>query len=836
VSDLAGPGPSTLSSAWTLGDTLQQRFLDFKGIPVQYDVRPYRRVVAAIEAAGVDGVPDADLRSQAGAMRARASAGESLERLLPEVFAVTREASQRLLGLRPFDVQLAAGVALHEGKLAQLATGEGKTLVAVMPAALNALTGRGVHIFTANDYLARRDAEWMGPVYRFFGLDVGFIVQGMSHDERRRAYAADITYVTAKEAGFDFLRDYTADAPERVVQRACHYVIVDEADFILIDEARVPLVIAGETPSLGIHHAELAAMVRHLRPGVDFDTDEYQRTVVLTEQGFVRAGELLGGVALDEPRNQLLLSTVHVALHAETLLRRDRDYIVRDGRVELVDELTGRVAENRRWPHGIQPAVEAKEGVEVRPEGMILGSIPMQHFVTRYPKIAGMTATAVPAAEEFLAFFGLKTVVFPTNQPCRRHDEPDVVFTHRDVKTAALVEEIARVHATGRPILVGTASVRESEELAAALEPRGVACQVLNARHDAREAGIIAQAGRLGAVTISTNMAGRGTDIVLGGGDPVMRDEVVALGGLYVIGTNRHESRRIDDQLRGRAGRQGDPGTSRFFVSLEDDLIHRYGVIGQIPKQHRPERQAGPIDDPVVHREIARAQRIIEGQNFEIRKTLWRYSEMVDEQRRIVYEQRQAYLLDEAEPGVSAAEAPDHYRALVRATSPAVVRRAEQRLSMHLLDRGWAIHLAFIEDIREGIHLQRYGGREPLTEFQRQIIDAFAAMMERVKGETVTTFRRLKAKGGEIDLARVGVGGSTSTWTYLVNDNPFSTLGLSLLASRTLSTAVGFLAIAYLPITIAVSVSVFWRRFRQRRRQSAAPPADEDTASTDPKP
>jgi preprotein translocase subunit SecA len=458
----------------------------------------------------------------------------------------------------------------------------------------------------------------------------------------------------------------------------------------------------------------------------------------------------------------------------------------------------------------------------------------MQHFVARYPKIAGMTATAVPSAEEFAAFFGLKTVVFRTNQPCRRRDDPDVVFTHREAKAAALVDEIARVHATGRPILVGTASVRESEDLAAALEPRGVACQVLNARHDALEAGIVAQAGRLGAVTISTNMAGRGTDIVLGGGHAAMRDEVVALGGLYVIGTNRHESRRIDDQLRGRAGRQGDPGSSRFFVSLEDDLIHRYGVIGLIPPPHRPERQAGPIDDPIVRREIARAQRIIEGQNFEIRKTLWRYSAMVDEQRRMVYEQRQALLVDEADPGVCAAAAPDHYRALVHASSAAVVRRAEQRLSMHLLDRWWAVHLAYIEDVREGIHLQRYGGREPLTEFQRQIIDAFAAMMERVKEETVKKFRRLSVEHGAIDLKRVGVGGSTTTWTYLVNDNPFSTLGLSLLSSRTLSTAVGFLAIIHLPITVAVTASVFWRRFRQRRRASGRKPGEQEPSPPGP--
>jgi preprotein translocase subunit SecA len=365
---------------------------------------------------------------------------------------------------------------------------------------------------------------------------------------------------------------------------------------------------------------------------------------------------------------------------------------------------------------------------------------------------------------------------------------------------------------------VGTASVRESEALADALDTCGVACEVLNARFDAEEARIVARSGALGAVTISTNMAGRGTDIVLGAGEAGMHGKVAALGGLYVIGTNRHESRRIDDQLRGRAGRQGDPGRSRFFISLEDDLIQRYGVMTLIPRSHRPARQDTPIEDPIVAREVSRAQRVIEGQNFEIRKTLWRYSDMVDEQRRMVYEQRQACLLGLAEPGICAAGAPDHYRTLVAAVGEPAVRRVEQHVMMYLLDRAWSDHLAFIEDIREGIHLQRYGGRDPLTEFQRQIIEAFGAMMDRVNEETVETFKRLEAEDGAIDLTKAGLAGSSSTWTYLVNDNPFSTLGISLLASRSLSTAVGFLAIIHFPITIVVAASVFIRRWLRRRR------------------
>jgi preprotein translocase subunit SecA len=809
---------------WSLADSVHQHYLDWAGIPIQYDLRPYLRKLARIDAVRVTDLPDGELKARVELARRRALAGANLEALLPEIYALVREACRRVLAMRPFDVQTMAAVAVHEGRLAQLATGEGKTLVAVLPVTLNALAHRGVHVFTANDYLARRDAEWMGPVYRFLGLDVGIIGQGMGGAERRQAYAADVTYVTAKEAGFDFLRDHTAGEPERIVQRPYHFVIVDEADFILIDEARVPLVIAGTTAGPGIDHGTMAALVRRLRPGVDFRSDEYARTVTLTERGFKHVEGLLGGVSLHEPENHLLLSAVHVALHAETLLERDRDYIVRGGRIELVDEFTGRVAENRRWPHGIQPAVEAKEGVEVRPEGEILGSIPIQHFVRLYPKIAGMTATAVPASEEFHEFYGLRTVVFPPHRPSVRSDEPDVVFTGRSAKTSALLDEIARVHATGRPVLVGTASVGESEELAATLRRGGVKCRVLNARHDPREARIVARAGTFGAVTISTNMAGRGTDIVLGGGDERAHGEVAALGGLYVIGTNRHESRRIDDQLRGRAGRQGDPGSSRFFISLEDDLIRRYGVMTLIGKRHRPAPQDNPVSDPVVRREIARAQRIIEGQNFEIRKTLWGYSALLDEQRRSVYQWRRSLLSDDVEPVACAEGAPDHYRMLEQAVGASVLRRTENRLTMHLIDRRWSAHLALVEDIREGIHLQRLGGREPLTEFHRQIVAAYASMMDSLRDEVVATFRRLTPSGDAIDLERVGVRGPSSTWTYLVNDNPFSTLGISLIAGRSVgfSAAAGMLAALYWPITAAVAAAALLRRLVPGR----TPPAD----------
>jgi preprotein translocase subunit SecA len=803
---------------WTLGESLREQYRQMTGAPLGRDVRSFFEPLARIDALDLREVSDADLRQRAGAARA-AIAAMSGAAALVEVFALAREAAARVLGMRPFDVQLAAGVALHRRCLAQLATGEGKTLVAVPPAILHALSGGRVHIFTANDYLAKRDAEWMGPLYAFFGLRAASVVEGLSRDARREAYAADVTYVTAKEAGFDFLRDHTALDASTAVHRGHDLAIVDEADCILIDEARVPLVIAGAAPSPVIDLPRLSGLVRGLRAGADYDADEYGRTVVLTESGFERASASLGA-PLDDPSNHQLLSAVHVALHAETLLRRDRDYVVRNGVVEIVDDWTGRVADNRRWPHGIQPAVEAKENVAVRAEGRVLGSIPMQHFVRQYASLAGMTATAETAAEEFLLFFGLRTVVFPPNRQCNRVDEPDFVFTHRAAKMTALVEEIARVHAAGRPILVGTASVRESEELAAALTARAVSCAVLNAKQDHHEAQIIARAGERGAVTISTNMAGRGTDIRLGGPDGSDWEGVVALGGLYVIGTNRHESRRIDDQLRGRAGRQGDPGSSRFFIALDDDLIRRYGVLALIPKPHLPAPRAAPIDDDVVSREIARAQRIVEGQNFEIRRTLWRYSALVDQQREIVYRWRQELLRDEADPGVCAERSADRYQQFVDAVGPDAVRHAEQRVTVHVLDRAWADHLARIDDIREGIHLQRYGGREPVTEFHRLIVDGFTTLMDRIGDEALEIFERLEIRDGQLDLSSAGVAGSTATWTYLVNDDPFSTLGLSLLASRNIGLAAttGFLAALYLPLT-ALLLGKRWLTRRASKNQ-----------------
>jgi preprotein translocase subunit SecA len=810
------------ATRWTVGDALRERYRHITGSPVEHDVRRYLDAVAGIDdrhrATHLDALSDAELRAHARALAAARTHAEPDDMRLHEIFAVAREGAARFLGLRPFDVQLAAGLALHQGCLAQMATGEGKTLTAVPAAIAHAAGGGRVHVFTANDYLASRDAAWMAPVYDLFGLRVAAIVASLPQAARKDAYRADVVYVTAKEAGFDFLRDHTASDAGALVHDGHDFAIVDEADCILIDEARIPLVIAGPTPALPIDHRRLAALARELRRGIEYDADEYGRTVVLTERGFAAAGDALG-VRLHEQSAHLLLSALHVALHAEALLRRDRDYVVRDGIVALVDDWTGRVAENRRWPHGIQPAVEAKEGLPVRAEGRILGSVPMQHFVRQYAKLAGMTATAESSADEFHSFFGLRTVVFPPHRICARIDHDDVVFTHREAKAAALLDEIAAAHASGRPVLVGTASVSESEALSRALSSRGVPHDVLNARQDSHEAEVIARAGALGAVTISTNMAGRGTDIRLGGPDERDRDAVAALGGLYVIGTNRHESRRIDQQLRGRAGRQGDPGSSRFFIALDDDLITRYGVLSLIPKAHLPERRAGAIDDVVVSREIARAQRIIEGQNFEIRRTLWKYSAMVEEQREVVYTWRRELLDGTGDADDCQRRLPEKYQALVSGTSLEAVRAAERRVTIAALDALWSDHLARIEDIREGIHLQRYGGLEPISEFHRQIVAAFDEMMNRLGDESGRLFARLDVKDGAIDFTAAGLGRSSATWTYLVNDNPFSTLGQSLMSTRNIGAAatLGFMAVIYMPVTMIVTATIFLRRWLARR-------------------
>ncbi|MBN2351965.1 MAG: preprotein translocase subunit SecA [Spirochaetales bacterium] len=761
------------------------RLARLRGIGLETDLKPYLRTINEIKRYDFRRCSDARLAARAGEVKRAARAGEPGERLLPEVFALAAEAAARRLGMRPFDEQLLAGTVMGHGKLAELATGEGKTLAAVFPAALRALSGRGVHVMTANDYLAARDAAWMEPVYRALGLSAAAVAGGMSAARRRAAYAADVTYVTAKQAGFDFLRDSLAYDPAEIVHRELYFALVDEADFILIDEARVPLVLAAaddmDVDDPGVDPARCDEAARSLTPGADFVLDRAGRSLHLTVSGERRAGRLLGVGGMHRRRDRLAYAGVYVALLARHLLRRDVDYIVRRGRIELVDELTGRVARDRRWPDGIQAALEVKERLAVRPAGRIFGSITIRHFLNLYPRRAAMTATAAPAAREFNLFYGLDVVVVPTRLPVRRSDEPDAVFLTRAAKNAALLDEVERAHRAGRPILIGTRSVRESEELARDLRRRGLACRVLNAKNDRREAAVIARAGLPGAITISTNMAGRGTDIKLGGMSGSVRRRVTRAGGLYVIGTGRHESVRIDRQLRGRAGRQGDPGTSRFFVSLEDELFRRYGVAEFLPRKALMCARDDPhcaVADRRVNREIERAQSIIGHQNHLIRRTLRRYSLLVEEQRRAVQEARRPALLEEELPEVVArACAPELGRLRAR-LGDAAARRLGARIFLAVLDRFWADHLATVEELREGIALQRFGAREPLHEFIRLASERFAEGLARVAAECRAEARAaLKTNDGGAGYGTVRA--PSSTWTYALDDEPLPAFNLA---------------------------------------------------------
>lgn len=767
----------------------------WRGETIEEDLIPYRDRLEEIRRLGEEpaSLSDEALRGLADSLKARALSVPP-DDLVVEVYALVREVAARVLGLRAYDVQILGALALQEGKLIEMRTGEGKTLVAVFPAVLHALSGRGVHILTFNDYLARRDAAWMDPVYRFLGLSVAAVQEGMKIPERQAAYAADITYATAKEAGFDFLRMHLCRRPEEIVFRPAHpfhYAIIDEADSILIDEARIPLVIAGDVPHSGTSPYILADLIRQLREGDDWECDENRRNVFLTDRGLDRLEAALNCGQLHDDRNTVLLTEISQSLHALALLHRDIDYLVRDGRIESIDEFTGRVVDNRRWPDGLQAALEAKEGLEIQPGGRILGSIALQHFLRLYSRLSGMTATAQPAAEELWNFYQLKVTVIPPHRPCRRIDLPDLIFTHQAAKHSALIREIAEQHARGRPVLVGTGSVRESEELATSLREAGIACQVLNAKNDEAEAMIIAGAGAAGAVTISTNMAGRGADIKLGGANEEDRDRVKALGGLLVLGANKHESRRIDDQLRGRAGRQGDPGSSRFFVSLDDPLLVRFGIQKLLPERLLPSAQEEAIGHRLIQREVARLQRIVEGQNYEIRKTLWSYSSIVEKQRRSWQEWRMDVLPAEEKPGICSKHDPTRYAALVERHGAETIEAIERRLTLHHLDRAWADHLAYIAQVRESINLVGLSGRDPLYEYHKLIAEAFWRLSQTVEQRIVETFFALRISEAGVDWEEAGVSGGSATWTYLINDRALGGLSQMLFGAGNTAFAMG---------------------------------------------
>jgi preprotein translocase subunit SecA len=796
------------------------------------------RAVNAIEDEYV-AMSDEELQGQTAEFKKRLEEGEALDDLMPEAFATVREAAKRVLGQRHYDVQIMGGAAMHMGNIAEMKTGEGKTLVATLPSYLNALSGKGVHIVTVNDYLAKYHAEWMGRLHHFLGLTVGVILPEMRPDERRVAYAADITYGTNNELGFDYLRDNMASSIEDCVQRGHNYAIVDEVDSILIDEARTPLIISGPTQDEVKWYGEFAKIARTMQKDVDYEVDEKKRTISVLEPGITKVEDYLGIENLYDSVNTPLISFMNNAIKAKELFRSDKEYVVLNGEVLIVDEHTGRMLAGRRYNEGLHQAIEAKEGVQIREEYQTLATVTLQNYFRLYDKLAGMTGTAMTEAAEFDKIYKLGVVPIPTNKPMARIDQPDLVYRTEEAKYNAVVDDIAERHAKGQPVLVGTVSVEKSELLSGLLKRKGIPHTVLNAKHHADEAKIVALAGHKGAVTVATNMAGRGTDIMLGGSiefladqelrkqglDPVENieeyeaawpgmverikqqvaaehDEVKAVGGLYVVGTERHESRRIDNQLRGRSGRQGDPGESRFYLSLQDELMRLFKsdwVDWVLTTLKVPDEV--PIENKRVTGAIASAQGQVEAQNFDSRKNVLKYDDVMNRQREVIYGERRAVLegadvhdqvrgmiddvvtgyvtsategfpeewdlealwsalkqlypvsldLDalEREAGGRAgltrdqliedlrADAQAAYDARERQFGTEVMRELERRVLLSVLDRKWREHLYEMDYLREGIGLRAYSQRDPLVEYQREGFDMFSAMMDGIKEESV---------------------------------------------------------------------------------------------------
>ncbi|SFQ21263.1 preprotein translocase subunit SecA [Caldicoprobacter faecalis] len=826
------------------------------------EIKRLEKIVDRIEALepAVQALSDSQLREKTQEFKRRLADGQTLDDLLPEAFAVVREAARRVLGMRHFRVQLLGGIVLHQGRIAEMKTGEGKTLVATLPAYLNALTGKGVHIVTVNDYLARRDSEWMGKIYRFLGLSVGLIVHGLSPEQRRKSYAADITYGTNNEFGFDYLRDNMVIYKEDMVQRELNYAIIDEVDSILIDEARTPLIISGPAEKSTDLYYHANRFVLQLKKDVDYEVDEKAHTVHLTEEGVAKAEKFFGVENLADPENITLSHHIKQALKAHALMKRDRDYVVKDGQVIIVDEFTGRLMMGRRYSDGLHQAIEVKEGVKVERESKTLATITFQNYFRMYKKLAGMTGTAKTEEEEFKTIYGLDVVVIPTNKPMIRKDYNDVIYLTKEAKFRAVVEEIAQRYAVGQPVLVGTVSIETSEMLSEMLKRRGIPHQVLNAKYHEKEAEIIAQAGKYKAVTIATNMAGRGTDILLGGNPEFMakkemrkmgyseeliscatgfeevddpevlearkvyrelydkfkvetdkeREKVVALGGLHVIGTERHESRRIDNQLRGRAGRQGDPGSSRFYISLEDDLMRLFGSdkIKSIVQALKIDEDQ-PIEYGLLSKQIEQAQKRVEARNFDIRKHVLQYDNVMNVQREVIYSQRRRVLegenlrdaimemvatvvenaismytggVDHPEewnirglieyleelflpkgsiviqdseiPGLTRESlkakimevAEATYRKLEEENGPENMREAERVILLRVVDKKWMDHIDNMEQLRQGIGLRAYGHRDPVIEYQIEGYEMFEEMIRSIQEETISLLYRLRIK------------------------------------------------------------------------------------------
>ena len=734
---------------------------------------------------GLKKLSDSSLANKTNEFKARLAKGETLDDILPEAFAVIREASRRVLGMRHFDTQLIGGIILHRGNIAEMCTGEGKTLVATAPVYLNALEGKGVHVITVNDYLAKRDSEWMGQVYKFLGLSVGLIVHDLDFNQRKIAYNSDITYGTNNEFGFDYLRDNMVTSLDQMVQRPLHYCLIDEVDSILIDEARTPLIISGPGQKSTDAYYTVAKLVPQLKKEEDYTIDEKQKTVAPTEAGVAKMEKLLHVENLYDAENLELNHLFVQALRAQTMMTRDKDYVVKDGEVVIVDEFTGRLMYGRRYSDGLHQAIEAKEGLEVQRESQTLATITFQNYFRMYDKLAGMTGTAKTEEQEFIKIYGLPVLQVPTNKPIQRKDLPDVIFKNKRGKYKAVVREVERRHATGQPMLIGTTSIEQSEELSHMLDQANIPHSVLNAKYHEREAAIVALAGQKGAVTIATNMAGRGTDISLGEG-------VAELGGLAIIGTERHESRRIDNQLRGRAGRQGDPGSSQFFLSLEDDLLRIFGgdnIKSFMEKMGLEEDE--PINSRMVSNAIQKAQKRVEARNFDIRKYVLEYDDVMNQQRKVVYDQRRKILEGEdmkdqilsmvdniiekgmetyADPklypeewdfagllkyagkyflapgdlkleeieDMSREEVEDKLKTMAHETYNAreesigspMMRELEKAVMLKVVDSKWMEHLDDMDMLKEGISLRSYGQRNPIVEYKVEAFDIFEEMQQ----------------------------------------------------------------------------------------------------------
>ena len=717
------------------------------------------------------GLADDEFPDAAHGLKLFGESAEDLERFL----ALAREAANRTVRMRPFDVQLQGALRMFAGDVVEMATGEGKTLSGAIAAAGYALQGHTVHVISVNDYLAKRDAGWMGPLLELLGLSVGYVTESSTRAERSTAYACDVTYGSVSEIGFDVLREQLVTDPANLIAPTTDVAIVDEADSVLVDEALVPLVLAGSTAG-DAPTGDVITAVRKLRPGRHYEIDDEKRNIFLTEDGSTAIEKELGIDDLyTEDHVGTTLVQVNVALHANFLLRRDVNYIVRDGRVQLINSSRGRVAELQRWPDGLQAAVEAKEGVTISEAGEILDNITVQALIGRYSRVCGMTGTALAAGPQFREFYSLGVSQIDSNRPLIRIDEPDRVYIDQDSKNRALVAHIAEVHETGRPVLVGTHDVAESEELAERLRAKGVECSVLNAKNDAEEARIIAEAGDVGNVTVSTQMAGRGTDIRLGGSDESRRDEVVELGGLHVVGTGRHRTERLDNQLRGRAGRQGDPGSSVFFASMDDDVVIGGVEPDKIPTDH--DRLTGEVKANRGRVAVDHAQRVTEGQMLDIHSNTWRYSRLLAEQREIIAERRAALLLTErAFEEMSDYDGARIEQLVARHGEAAVVQGCREIMLWHL-DRGWAEHLEAMNDVRESIHLRALGREIPIDEFHRIAIGRFKELAGTAVDAAKTTFDEIEFTDDGIDLSANDMARPTSTWTYMVHDNPLAAGG-----------------------------------------------------------